>query len=158
LKPTLYCATNFDIVTELMVKHSAYGCHCYTSPPVKWTIDRNLSLPLPWASHTSNPQITQLAAYFLFSFIRQWLYSPLLGLGRFFSFLIFFTQTVGLFGWVISPMQGRYLHTEQDKHRINAHTDIHALNGIRTHNPSVRASKEIHALDWAATVIGSLIA
>jgi hypothetical protein len=30
----------------------------------------------------------------------------------------------------ISPSQGRYLHTEQ------THTDIHALSGIRTHDPS----------------------
>jgi hypothetical protein len=32
----------------------------------------------------------------------------------------FFTQTVGLFGRVISPSQGRYLYTGQHKHRINA--------------------------------------
>jgi hypothetical protein len=50
-----------------------------------------------------------------------WLYSPLLGRGRFFSFLIFYT--VGRTPWTgISPSQGLYLHTEQHKHRINAHT------------------------------------
>jgi hypothetical protein len=38
-----------------------------------------------------------------------------------------YTQSVGLRGRGISPLQGRYLHTEQRKHRINAHTDIHAL-------------------------------
>jgi hypothetical protein len=39
-----------------------------------------------------------------------------------------------------APRKGRYLHTGQHKHRINAHnTDIHALSGIRTHNPSDRA-------------------
>jgi hypothetical protein len=48
------------------------------------------------------------------------LYSPLLGLGRFFSFLIF-TQSVGLLGRGISPSQGRYLHTGQHEYRINAH-------------------------------------
>jgi hypothetical protein len=48
-------------------------------------------------------------------------YRPLLGPGLFFSFVIFFTQTVGLPGQVISPSQGRYLHTGQHKHRINAH-------------------------------------
>jgi hypothetical protein len=49
--------------------------------------------------------------------------------------------SVGLFGRVISPSQGLYLHIEH-KHRINAHnTDIHALSGIRTHDPRVRASK-----------------
>jgi hypothetical protein len=41
-------------------------------------------------------------------------------LRRFFSFLIC-TQSAGLCGLEISPSQGRYLHTEQHKHRINAH-------------------------------------
>jgi hypothetical protein len=44
----------------------------------------------------------------------------LLDLGRFFSFLIF-TQSVGLLGRGISPSQDRYLHTGEDKYRINAH-------------------------------------
>jgi hypothetical protein len=52
--------------------------------------------------------------------IYLWLYRPLLGLGRFLSFLIY-TQAVGLLGWGISLSQGRYLHIEQHKHRINAH-------------------------------------
>jgi hypothetical protein len=55
-------------------------------------------------------------------FVRPW---PL-----FFSSVIFFTQTVGLLGRVISPSQGRYLHTGQHKHRINACTYISALSGI----------------------------
>jgi hypothetical protein len=76
------------------------------------------------------------------SFIHQRLYSPLLGPGPSFSFAIFFTQTVGLLGRVISPSQGRYLHTGQLKHIINAHTDIHALTGIRSYDPSVRASED----------------
>jgi hypothetical protein len=42
-------------------------------------------------------------------FVHQWLYSSLLGPGLFFSFVIFFIQTVGLLGRVISPSQGRYL-------------------------------------------------
>jgi hypothetical protein len=54
-----------------------------------------------------------------------------------------FTQSVGLHGWVISPSQGLYLHRVQHKHRINVHTDIHALSGIRTHDPSVRANEDI---------------
>jgi hypothetical protein len=77
-----------------------------------------------------------------FRFIHQLLYSPLLGPGLFFSSVIFSTQTVGLLGRVINPSQGRYLHTGQHKHRINAHTDVHALSGIRTHDPSVRASED----------------
>jgi hypothetical protein len=79
--------------------------------------------------------------YFTFySFIHQWLCSSLLGLGLFFSFVTFFTQTVGLLGRVISPSQCHYLDTEQYKHRINVHTDIHALSAIRTHDPSEDSS------------------
>jgi hypothetical protein len=46
--------------------------------------------------------------------------TALVGLGSFFSFLIY-TQLVGLLGPGINPSQGRYLHIEQHKHRINAH-------------------------------------
>jgi hypothetical protein len=53
--------------------------------------------------------------------ILLWLYSPLLGPGHFFSFIICETQSVGLFGRRISPSQGRHLHTGQHKHRINAY-------------------------------------
>jgi hypothetical protein len=58
----------------------------------------------------------------------------------------FFTQTVGLLGRVISPSQGRYLHTGQAKHRIKAYTDIHALRGIRTHDLSARMSEDSSCL------------
>jgi hypothetical protein len=77
------------------------------------------------------------------SFIHQWLYSPSLGPGLFFSFVIFLTKTIGLLGLRISLSQGHYLHTGQHKHRVNTHThtNIHALGGIRAHNPSVWASK-----------------
>jgi hypothetical protein len=37
------------------------------------------------------------------------------------KFLELFTQSVCLLGRGISPSQGRYLHTGQHKHRINAH-------------------------------------
>jgi hypothetical protein len=55
-----------------------------------------------------------------------------------------FSQTVGLLGRVISPLQGRYLLTGQHTHthRINAHTNIHAMNGIRTHDPRVRSRED----------------
>jgi hypothetical protein len=71
---------------------------------------------------------------------------PFVGLVLFFSFVIFFTQTVGLLGQVISPSQGLYLYIGQHKHRINAHADIHALNGIRNHDPSVRANEDSSCL------------
>jgi hypothetical protein len=53
------------------------------------------------------------------------------------QFRNFFTETVRLLGRRINPWQGHYLHTGQQKHRINAHTDTHALSEIRTHDPSV---------------------
>jgi hypothetical protein len=76
-----------------------------------------------------------------YSFIHQWLCSLLLVSDLFFIFVIFFAKTVGLLGRVISPSQSRYLHTGQHKHRINAHTDTHALSGIRIHDPRVRTSE-----------------
>jgi hypothetical protein len=65
---------------------------------------------------------------------------PLLGLDRFFTFLILYT--VGM-----APLTGyqpfaRPLPT----HRIDANIGIHALRGIRTHNPSVRASEDSSCL------------
>jgi hypothetical protein len=67
-----------------------------------------------------------------------------------------FTQSVELLGRMFSPSQGRYLHTRQHKHRINVHTsDIHALSGIRTHDPEFERAKTVHVLDRAATVTGS---
>jgi hypothetical protein len=47
---------------------------------------------------------------------------------------------------VISQSQGRCLHTGQQKHSINAHTDINSLSGIRTHDPSVRVSENCSCL------------
>jgi hypothetical protein len=58
-----------------------------------------------------------------------------------------YTQSVGLLRQGISPSQGLYLHTEQHKPRINSNnTDIHALSGIRTHDPSVRAGEDSSCL------------
>jgi hypothetical protein len=72
------------------------------------------------------------------SFVLQLLYNILLGPGLFLRFAFFFAQLVGLFGRVISMSLGRYLHSEQHKHRINAR----ALSGIRTPDPNVRASED----------------
>jgi hypothetical protein len=53
-----------------------------------------------------------------------------------------FSQTVGLLGRVISSSQGLYLNTGQQKHRINTHMpNVHALCGIRTHDPGFRTSE-----------------
>jgi hypothetical protein len=73
----------------------------------------------------------------LFSFIRQWLYSLLLCPGLFFSFVIFFTQTLELLGRVISPSQGRYT--------------------LDNTIPAFQRATRVHALDRAATVIGLVL-
>jgi hypothetical protein len=49
------------------------------------------------------------------SFIHQCLYSPLLGPDLFFSFIISFTQSVGLLGW--SPRRKAATYTAQHTHR-----------------------------------------
>jgi hypothetical protein len=72
---------------------------------------------------------------------------PFVGPWPLFSVSWSYTQSVGLLGRGISPSQGRYLHTEQHKNRINAHnTDIHALSGVRTHDPSVWANEDCSCL------------
>jgi hypothetical protein len=55
---------------------------------------------------------------------------------------------VGLLGRVISPSQGLYLY-RTTQHR-KTRTNIHALSGIRTHDPSNQSAKT-HASDLTAT-------
>jgi hypothetical protein len=83
--------------------------------------------------------------------IYLWLYSPFLHLA-FLFFAFFYTQSVGLLGWGISPSQGRYLHNTNTE---QMHTDIHTLSCIRTHDPVFERAKTVHALDRAAIVIGT---
>jgi hypothetical protein len=54
-------------------------------------------------------------------------------------FLELFGHMVGLFGRVISPSQGLYLH-RTTQHR-KTRTNIHALSGIRTHDPNNQLAK-----------------
>jgi hypothetical protein len=69
------------------------------------------------------------------------MYSPLLGLGRFFSFLILYT--VCRTPWTGDQPVARPLPTR----RINAHnTDIHAFSGVLTHDPSVRTGEDSSCL------------
>jgi hypothetical protein len=68
--------------------------------------------------------------------------TALVDFGRFFGFLIY-TQSVGLLGRVISQSQGRYLHTEQHRQRINA----------GRHPCFEWDLNPVHALDRVATVI-----
>jgi hypothetical protein len=78
----------------------------------------------------------------------------LLGLGGFFSFLIY-TQLVGLFGRGIGPSQGHYLHTEQHKQNKRTQTSMPGV-GFEPMTPLFERAKTVHALDGEATVIGSL--
>jgi hypothetical protein len=54
---------------------------------------------------------------------------------------------------MISPSQGLYLH-RTTQHR-KTRTNIHALSGIRTHDPS-NQPVETHASDRTATAIGNM--
>jgi hypothetical protein len=54
---------------------------------------------------------------------------------------LFYTD--GRAPWTSDQPVARPLPTRRNNtNRINAHTDIHALSGIRTHDPSARASEE----------------
>jgi hypothetical protein len=83
------------------------------------------------------------------SFIHQWLYSPLLGTGLFFSFVIFFTQTVGLFGRVISTLQGRYLHRTTQTQNKSTQRSMSWV-GFESMIPAFERAKTVHAWDRAA--------
>jgi hypothetical protein len=67
-------------------------------------------------------------------------------------FLDLFRQMVGLLGRVISPSQGLYLHRTTQYRETR--TNIHALTGIRTHDPSNQSAKT-HASDRTAIVTGT---
>jgi hypothetical protein len=79
--------------------------------------------------------------------------TALVGLGLFFSFLIY-TQSVGLLGWGISPSRGHYLHTEQNKQKKRAQTLMTGV-GFDTAVQVFERAKRGHALDRVATVVGS---
>jgi hypothetical protein len=90
------------------------------SGPCTATFNDLLCFHLPVKTRTMIQNIIYLRHYHAYHSVLLWLYSPLLGIGHFFI-LLMYTQSVGLLGRRISPSQGRYQHTEQHKHRINAH-------------------------------------
>jgi hypothetical protein len=81
------------------------------------------------------------------------MHSRLLDLGRFFCFVVFFTEMVGLLGQGISPSQGRYLHTGQHKQNKRTETSIPQV-GFEPTIPVFERAKTVHALDRSATVTG----
>jgi hypothetical protein len=69
-----------------------------------------------------------------------WIFNPLLSLGRFLSFFIFYT--VGRTPWTGDQPVARPLPTHRTTQREYTYTDIHASSGIRTHHPNVLASED----------------
>jgi hypothetical protein len=69
---------------------------------------------------------------------------------------LIYTQSVGLLGRVISPLQGRYLHTGQPKRNRPTQTSMPRLGLEHTISEFERV-KRGHALDRAATVIGRML-
>jgi hypothetical protein len=89
------------------------------------------------------------------NFFFHWLYSPLGPWPLIFSFMSIL-QTVGLLGRVISPLQGLYLNTGQDKPRINIYTYQTPMPhvGFEPTIPASERAKAVHALDRSVTVTG----
>jgi hypothetical protein len=79
---------------------------------------------------------------------------PFFGPWPLLKFCNLFTQTVGLLGRVISPMQGRCLHTGQHTRNKRTQTSVPSV-GFETTIPAFERAKTFHALGRAATVIGS---
>jgi hypothetical protein len=126
--------TTFYCLAALRVVQLSY--------PILYTLffKNYFNIALPSVRRSPNWSLHFLSS--IHSFINQWHYSTLLGPDPPLSFTISFIHMVGLLRRVISPSQGRYIDTGEHKHRINAHTDIHALCGIRTHDPRVPASED----------------
>jgi hypothetical protein len=88
--------------------------------------------------------------------IYLWLYSLFWDLVCFFSFIIY-TQSVGLRRRGISLSQGRYLHTQQQKHRLNTHRHPCLEWDSNPRTQRFERAKTVHVLDRAATVIGVVL-
>jgi hypothetical protein len=114
--------------------------------PVMWLPQ---SLEKCWIKHGQNQSIC--LSIYLSSYL--WLYSPLLDLGRFFSFLILYTV-----GW--TPCAGdqhvaRPLPTHSSTQTQNKRTQTSMpLVGFEPTIPALERVKTVHAVDRAATAIG----
>jgi hypothetical protein len=82
-----------------------------------------------------------------------WLYSPLLDLGRFFSFLILYT--VGRTPWTGDQPVAKPLRTNRTTQTRNKRTQTTVPRvGFEPTIPAFERAQTVHALDRAATVIG----
>jgi hypothetical protein len=80
----------------------------------------------------------------------------LVGLGRFCFSSLIYTPSVRLLGRVISPSQGRYLQTGQNKQNNLTQTS-HPLVVFEPTIPAFEQVKTLHASDRAVTVIGQFV-
>jgi hypothetical protein len=83
------------------------------------SIHPSIYLSIYWRSQCGARFMAHPLHTYIHTSIYLSIYGPFLHLGRFFSFLILYTDG-RILGRGISPPQGRYLHTWQHKHRINA--------------------------------------
>jgi hypothetical protein len=85
--------------------------------------------------------------------IYLWPYSPLLDLGRFFSFLVIYT--LGRTPWTGDQPVARPLPTHRTTQTQNKRTQTSMPRvGFEPTIPVFERTKTVHALDRAATVIG----
>jgi hypothetical protein len=114
--------------------------------------------------HLNDPPYKYLAQFirstfrnhsFMHSFVKLWLYSTLLDLGRFFSFLIFYR--VGRTPWTGDQLVTRPLpaHRTAQTQNKRTHTSI-PQEGFKPKIPVFKRAKTVHVFDRAATVIGHI--
>jgi hypothetical protein len=109
-----YCCTTLMLDMFKLWIHHTYAGHCprYCSTHV---FSRLIAIILSRFGGVT------IDGVWIRLFVHQWLYSLLLGPGLLLNVVIFFTEKVGLLGRVISPSQGRYLHTRQHKQNKRTH-------------------------------------
>jgi hypothetical protein len=83
-----------------------------------------------------------------FCIIFLWIYSRLLDVGRFFSYLILYIA--GRTPWAVPR---RYLHTERHKQNKCTQISMHWV-AFEPTIPAFKRPKSVHDLDGAVTVIG----
>jgi hypothetical protein len=77
-------------------------------------------------------------------FFFQWLFQPIQCPGLLFSSVIILHRRYDSLGdWAVRRKAAAYT---QDNTNTNVYTDIHALSGIRTHDPRVRAREDSSCL------------
>jgi hypothetical protein len=140
----------------LIEKQCTCGPFAIVGHPLKTLYDNykdavQVCLHYYWQLSNEFSYVCFMYRYHLAAFCRnvffQWLFQPIQGPPRLLTqFRHHFLQSAGLLGRVTTPSQGRYLNTGQHKYRINAHTDIPALSGIRTHDPIIRGSEDSSCL------------